>query len=272
LRRIPRPSLRPFVEALWAIDETGRATPRATYREHVLPTGQIHLVFLLADRPLRLFDSAGDSAGHILENAVVGGARAAFYVREVPGPLCSVGVQLRPGAARALLGVPADELAGRHTPLEDLWGASVLGIRERLAECPNLERRLDVFEALLAARLPQAHALHPAVARALEQLSGASRVADLVNESGYSHRTFISLFRQSVGLLPKQYCRVIRFQEALRRCVGSQPASLTDVAIETGYSDQAHFNREFRELVGVTPTEYRAISPQFSHHLHVGPR
>jgi AraC-like DNA-binding protein len=270
MTRILRPSLRPFVEALWAIDETGRPAPAAR-REHVLPTGQMHLVFLLADHPLRLFDSAGDSSGHTLENGVVGGARSAFYIREVAGPLCSVGVQLRSGAARPLFGVPADELAGRHTLLEDLWGSSVLRIREQLVECPDLERRLDVLEGLLAARLPQARALHPAVARALERLSGASRVADLVNESGYSHRTFISLFRESVGLSPKQYCRVIRFQEALRRCASSRAASLTDVAIETGYSDQAHFTREFRELVGVTPTEYRAISPHSSHHLRVGP-
>jgi AraC-like DNA-binding protein len=218
MRRIPRPGLRPFVEALWAIDETGRAAPDGAHREHVLPTGQIHLVFLLADRPLRLLDTSGSSSGHTFENAVVGGARSSFYVREVAGPLCSVGVQLRPGAAGALFGVPADELAERHTALEDLWGGSVVRLREQLAGCRQLEQRLDLLEALLAARLPQARALHPAIARALERLPAESRVADLVHESGYSHRTFISLFRQSVGLSPKQFCRVIRFQEALRRC------------------------------------------------------
>jgi AraC-like DNA-binding protein len=251
-------------------------------REHVLPTGRMHLVIRLSDDPLRLFDDVDDNSGRLVSAAVVGGARDSFYIRDVSKPLCSVGAVLRPGAALALFGVEADELAERHTPLEELWGRPVASMRDRLAELRAHEERLDAFEAVLASRLPRARGLHPAVAQALEQLmnvpavaanhteerGSALAVSQVVRQSGYSHRTFISLFHRAVGLTPKVYCRVLRFQRALRR-VSDGTTSWLDVALTAGYSDQAHFNREFRAFVGVTPSVYRLVAPRFQNHLPV---
>jgi AraC-like DNA-binding protein len=228
----------------------------------------MHLVFRLTDDPLRLFEDSKDTTGRKAGHALVGGARASFYIREASGPLCSVGAQLRPGAAQVLFGVPADELAGRHTPLEDLWGGSAVTIRDRLSESGSLETRLDLLEAELAARLPAVRGLHPAVAEALERLSRTSSIQDVVRDSGYSHRTFISLFVRSVGLTPKRYCRVQRFRQALRRASAGR-MSWSELAGEAGYSDQAHFNREFREFAGVTPGEYSRAAPRFAHHVPV---
>jgi AraC-like DNA-binding protein len=272
LRRVPRPALRPFVEVLWATDETAESGLGAARREHVLPTGRVHLVFRLSDNPLRLFDNDRDSSGRLVGEAVVGGARDSFYIREVSKPLCSVGAQLRPGAAQALFGVPATELAGRHTRLEDLWGWRVASMRDRLAELRLLDERLDMFEAMLASRLPRVRGIHPAVAQALEELveqrGSFLSVHEVVKQSGYSHRTFISLFHRAVGLTPKLYCRVLRFQRALRGAsLGT--TSWLDIALAAGYSDQSHFNREFREFAGVTPTEYRQVAPRFPNHLPV---
>jgi AraC-like DNA-binding protein len=268
LRRVPRPALRHIVEALWAVDETSETRPAAVRREHVLPTGQMHLVYRLSDDPLRLFASVSDTSGHTVSEGVVGGARDAFYIREVSQPLRSVGAQLRPGAAEALFGVPADELAGRHTPLDELWGRPAASTRDQLAEIGSLEQRLDTFEAMLTARVQRARGLHPAVAQALEEFMNVTSIRDLAHRSGYSHRTFIALFRRSVGLTPKLYGRVQRFQRVLR-ALSQRSASWADVAATAGYSDQSHFNREFREFVGATPTEYRLLSPRFSHHLTV---
>ena len=269
LRRAPRLSLRPFVESLWASDETNQSKCALPSREHVLPTGLMHLVFRLGSEPLRLFRDAEDTTGRAVADALVGGARASFYIRESSGALYSVGAQLRPGAAQALFDVPAGELAEQHTPLQDLWGQSVTSIRDRLSERDSPDARLDDLEAVLAARLPVIHGLHPAVAGALEEFSRTSNVQDVVRQSGYSHRTFISLFVQSVGLTPKRYCRVLRFRRALQR-VSAGPTSLIDLAGAAGYSDQAHFTREFREFAGVTPGEYRRAAPRFAHHVPVG--
>jgi AraC-like DNA-binding protein len=255
------------------MDETPRGHPSAGQRrEHVIPTGRMHLVIRLSDDPLRLFDDEYDGQGRIVSQMVVGGARSRFYVRDVSKPLCSVGAVLRPGAAEALFRVHADELSGSHTALEDLWGAGARSLRDELAEPSSPEQRLDAFERMLLARLPLVGGLHPAVARALQQFQATAAVRDVVEQSGYSHRCFIAMFSRAVGLTPKMYCRVRRFQHVLRRARTGGFDSLTDLAIAGGYSDQPHFNREFREFTGITPTEYRVAAAPAAHHVLVGSR
>ena len=145
-------------------------------------------------------------------------------------------------------------------------------MRAELAEAPSIEARLDLFERLLAERLPVVRGLHPAVAQALQQFRTVTSVGDVVRSSGYSHRRFIALFSRSVGLTPKAYCRVLRFQDVLRRARRRMSASLIDIAADAGYSDQSHFTREFREFAGVTPADYRGRAPAFPHHVPVPPR
>jgi AraC-like DNA-binding protein len=231
----------------------------------------MHLVFRLTEHPLRLFDGVESLAGRAIGLAVVGGVRASVYVRDVSEPVRSVGAQLHPGASDLLFGVPAGELAGRHTALEDLWGEFAGEARERLLEADGPERQLELLESLLAARLPRVRALHPAVAHALEWLGPCANVGDVVRQAGWSHRRFIALFRSATGLTPKLYCRLLRFQDAIRRIAANPKASWVDVALEAGYSDQPHLNREFREFAGLTPGEYRALSPPQSHHVPVRP-
>ena len=262
----PRATLRPFVKQLWV--SHGGGQPAGT-REHVLPTGQMHLVFRLSGPPLTVFRDPADLAGASIAGPVVGGARASFYVKEVGAPVLSVGVQLLPGAAQTLFGVSAAELAGRHTPLSDLWGAQADSVLQQLAEQADPSRQLMHLEALLAARLPRVHGLHPCVAEVLGKFAHAARVEDMVRESRYSHRGFIALFRQATGLSPKRYARLMRFQqlvEALRTASGT---SLSELALAAGYSDQAHMNREFREFAGVTPLQYRVLAPEAAHHVTV---
>lgn len=267
--RPPGPALRPFVKALWASDETVTPCANGADRERVLPTGTTHVVFRLSHHPLRLFDDLDDPTGRTIAHAVVGGPRSTFYVRDVSEPIRSVGAQLQPGVAELLLGVPASELAERHTPLEDLLGPSASQAHERLAEAGGPEQQLAVLESFLAKRLPRIRGLHPAVAHALGRFATTSDVRVVVKESGYSHRRFIALFRRAVGLTPKFYCRVLRFQGALQ-CVATEPdASWVGLALTAGYSDQPHFNREFREFAGISPGRYRELSPVWAHHVPI---
>src|SRR5262245_24341261 len=118
LIRAPRPALRPFVKALWLTDETAAQGPPAVGREHVLPAGEMHLVFRLSEHPVRLYRDPLDLAGELFGTAVVGGARASYYVKDAPSLACSVGAQLQPGSARLLFGAPANELTGSHFRLQ----------------------------------------------------------------------------------------------------------------------------------------------------------
>lgn len=265
--RLPRSALRPFVGSLWASD--GRSSARVPrLRERVLPTGEMHVALRLSEPPFRFLDDAFDRVGSALGHSVVGGARITPYFKDVSGPAASVGARLLPGASAVLLGAPAMELAGGHVPLEALWGVAAEELRERLMEVRSIGRRLDLFEDALAQRLPPVRGLHPAVAHALERFRTGAPVGDVVGETGYSHRHFIHLFRSSVGLAPKVFCRVRRFQRALVRL--SAGDLITEVAFEAGYSDQAHLTREFHELAGLTPGEYRRSDSRRPGHVAIG--
>ncbi len=256
LYRAPPARLRPFVSVVWATDGASRAR-RLGARERALPTGAMHLAMRLSEHPVRVFDGPAAREARVVAHAVVAGARTAPYVRDIPGPVRSVGAQLRPGACELLFGVPAGELAERHTALEDLWGAAAVALRDRLHESGTLDQQLALFESAFAARLPRVRGLHPAVAQALDWFNRRSDIAEVVRQTGYSHRYFIALFRDAVGLTPKRYCGIRRFRRALARLVANPSVALSAAAVDEGYSDQAHFTREFRRFAGMPPGAYR---------------
>lgn len=261
--RAPRPELRPFVHTLWAME----SAPGDSHRtERVLPTGGTHIALRVSGDPFRLYDAPGDPIGRDIGRAVVGGARVSPYVRGL-GPAASVGALLRPGTAAHLFGTTAGELADRHTPLDALWGAATDGAIERIGAFPTAAERLDAFEAILASRLPAVRGLHPAVAHALGRFASAARVGEVVEETGYSHRHFVALFRDATGLAPKRFCRVLRFRRAVERLAAHPADSHSRVALETGYADQAHFIREFRMLAGTTPLAYQRLAGPRPHHV-----
>jgi AraC-like DNA-binding protein len=263
LQLIPSGPLRLFVKLLWFSD--GGA---AAGRELVLPTGSMHLAIRLEDEPLRVYDSVDTVTSRAIGTAVVGGARAGFYVRDISRPVRSLGAMLYPGASLPLFGVPADELAGRHTPLDDLW-SDVDVMRDRLRGLASPQEQLAVFAAILTARLPRVRGIHPAVAHALQRFAAGCEVRSVVDEVGYSHHQFITLFREAVGLAPKRYCRVLRFHRVVERLAVDLEVPWGQLALEAGYSDQAHFTREFHAFSGVTPSTFRRLAPRHAHHVPV---
>ncbi|MBS0340827.1 MAG: AraC family transcriptional regulator [Proteobacteria bacterium] len=255
--------LRPFVQALWASEPAPGTAARPGAREHVLPTGAMHLVFRLSGPPLRLFDGDHDQTGHSAGgHGLVGGPHERFYVRDVSQPCASVGVLLRPGAALPLLGAPADALAGGHTPLDELWGVQARIALERLQEARGLQARLDLFESLLLERLADTfHGLHPAVAQSLAPLCmGTLRVRELAARSGYSHRRFIDLFRSATGLAPKAYERIHRIGRVLDLAAADARRGWADIAVEAGFADQSHLTREFGDIAGLSPQAWRRVA------------
>jgi AraC-like DNA-binding protein len=271
ITRAPRASLRPFVRQVWSLAETSSPAGERATREHVLPTGGMHLVFRLNEVPLVIHDGTHGEP-RTVSCAVVGGARSAFYSRDASAPPRSVGAMLQPGAARLLFGAHAGELAEAHTPLDLLWGAAAGTSLEMLSEARTPVEQLEVFEAILSSRLPVVHGMHPAVAFALERLGSTDRVDTIVRQTGYSHRHFIALFRHAVGLAPKTYARVLRFRRALQETNRSSAAPLARVALDAGYSDQAHFIRDFVAFTGMTPAAYRRIGPDQPSHVRVDSR
>jgi AraC-like DNA-binding protein len=265
--RKPTPALLPFVSRIWASEGSPRHAPGVS-QERVLPSGAMHLVLRLDSSPLRVFERGEERA---LGPALVGGARSNSYVKDVTRPVPSVGVVLEAGAALALFGVPASDLAGTHTPLDLLWGRDADRLADELVSLSNGAARLARFESFLATRLPNVRGIHPGVARVLEGSRDLDdRASALAERAGLGPRRFAQLFRDAVGVSPKRWLRLRRFQRTLGRAEDPD-LDWADVAYELGYSDQPHLAREFREFSGLTPGEYRRLAPRARNHVPVDP-
>lgn len=167
-------------------------------------------------------------------------------------------VMLTPFGAYALFGVPPGEYADRSLDLADLGGKAAGELEERLALAPGWPARFALLDAYLAERTARGPRPAPEVAhawRCLARSGGRVGVAELAAATGWSRRHLTARFREQTGLPPKSMARILRFQRALRE-LDTSASTLSEVAAECGYYDQAHMNREFRDLAGCTPTEY----------------
>lgn len=271
IRRPPIGALAPYFSLVWACGGQGGSELPDPVREHMLPTGCMHLVFRMTDGRLRTLEPRGGAQAQAVGTAVLAGARPGFYVRERSMPVCSVGAVLRPGAAKLLLGASAAELAGKHTPLEDFWGGAAGSMRARLMSEGDCRSRLAVLESMLVERLAHVAAGRLAIARTIALMPSLPSIDSAVRHSGLSHRSFIARFRDAVGLAPKRYLRILRFQQVLHAMRRGTGRSLAMHAAEAGFSDQAHFSRDFLELSGVTPREYLRRFPVEANHLPASP-
>ena len=185
--------------------------------------------------------------------ATVSGLHAGPAAIHHDGVQHGVQVGLTTAGARALLGVPAVELAGELLALDEV-APDLAHLPERLHEVGPVERARLVARALLAALGRHGEvALRAEVGRALAGLTRGERVADVAGEVGYSRRRLSTLVREETGLAPKEYQRVARFQ-ASRALMGRRP--LAEVAAECGYADQGHLARDWSDLAGCPPSTW----------------
>ncbi len=253
-RYVPRPPLSGLIEFFWAYDAYGAGHPR----ERVLPGPVSELVVVLRGaRPGTVFC----------------GAQSESFVIETADRPALLGVHFKPGGAFPFLRrMPADELHNQRVSLDAIWGADARALQERLQEAATPRARFRILEAALLARLSGPPVRHPAVAYALAAMDAAPMrtIGDITDRIGLSARRFIEVFTAEVGLTPKLYCRVRRFQEVLMRVHGAADVDWTDVALTCGYYDQAHFIHDFRAFSGLSPTAYLRARARDRGHVPIG--
>lgn len=249
---IPKPPLGGFIERLWySFDVPSHQKVR------VVPGGTIELVFNLNEDELGFYDADLPGKCNTLSGAVFSGAHARPLFVETRKHV--VGVHFRPGGAFGILGIPASELTDTHVDVDALWGSETHDLREQLCSAANATECFRVLEEGLSARFRHSRAGHRGVQAALEILRrdpGKVRMHDLAKNLGLSQRHFISLFTRQVGVTPKVYGRVQRFQRAADLTARSHAPDWADVAAACGYFDQSHLIHDFQTFSGLTPTEF----------------
>ncbi len=216
------------------------------------------------DEPLLLADHR-DGAPVRRYDALVGGLHTTPAHVVHPGRQAGIQLGLTPLGARALLGVPAGELAGLDAHVSDVLGSSVVTVREQVLAANSWEQRFAVLDGWLCRRLDQDAVLAPEVARAWWLLTAAPStltVAEIADAVGWSARHLRARMRAETGLTPKTAARVARFDRTRRvlqrRVTAGGPASFAELAADCGYADQAHLARQFRDFAGCPPSVWVA--------------
>jgi len=178
------------------------------------------------------------------------------------GPVRAIGVRFRPGGARPFLWFPQQEVAGQIVSLDSIEGRLKKQFEQAAFDARSDRERIARMEALLIGRLrikPE-----PRIEAALHSIRTRLLLRAAIAESGWKERQFRRRFQDVVGIGPKVFSRIIRFQRALRAI---ERTGLLPAALECGYYDQAHFIKDFKSFAGEAPATYTSRKHPLADHF-----
>lgn len=235
-RFAPHPYLQPWVQCYWVLH-----AHIASRTENLYPDGGTSLVidFAAADLPMQF--------------------SASQQLHQLPlhGHLDRLGIRFHPGGAFQLLGLAMNELSNCELSLAALGLARPL-LQEQLFEAKSLSARLQLIECWLLQESQQVQAQQGLVQQLLPLLSDAHcSIEELSHRATISRRQLERKFQQQVGLSPNKLKQLLRVKQ-VRQLINQAPTrSLTQLAVDLGFYDQAHFIRQFQQVTGQTPGQYR---------------
>ena len=221
-----------------------------------LPSAEVPLIISFG-APIRLFD-VDDRARSTALGSFATGAYDSHVVVEANGSQGGIQIDFTILGMRLFLGRPLADLTNRGVALEDIFGSAGRRLTMELHDAPTWEARFDLLDREIGSRIAAATRPSSEVLCTWKRIvdsGGLVTIRSLVEETGWSQKHLIGQFREHIGLAPKMFARVMRFGQAVDRLRRRDHASLTELALDCGYYDQSHFDRDFRAFAGVTPTE-----------------
>lgn len=281
----PTPPLDRFVEL---VTYYSGHEPEHT-KERLLPDGGVEIIVNLTEDPKRLYDRADYSRSVSFRRAWISGMRRDWIVIEAAPHDSMAVIRFRPGGALPFLGFALEGITGEVEELDSVFGPAVFSLRDRILEAATVEAKMAAIESWLLERARGRLVGHPVVEYLTGRLFAPAglRITDLAAEVGYSQRHVLGLFRRWVGLTPKQYSRIQRFQQVLAAVsrpesgepsgdsapppaeVGLPEPDWADLAAAHGYFDQSHLVRDFRQFSGLTPGGYCAAYRGLENYLPI---
>lgn len=246
----PDAPLAEHVEIFWYV------SGRANYtRDRRLPTGRTHLLFNLGTPPV-LFDRDPAAPPRAFPTCWLAGQHDTYIETGSHGDTILLGAQFASHGAYRLLRIAQHELSGEVVELETLFGDRVLRLRQQLLDAPTPQACFALLERWLLGLLKRGSEVHPSVLatqHAVAAEPGRLALKSLSRDLGVSREHLIRRFREQVGLTPKAFANILRFDRALKLARRAKE-SWAEIAIDCGYYDQAHLVRDFQRYAGRAPT------------------
>jgi len=254
----PNPILQEFVR-VYAQREVSPSESRAEVLVETIPARLEQILEFQFGESFHVFHWEGHSE-FTPKVAVIGAQVQGCSRIELRPGIHSFGVFFRPAGFSRLIGLPVRELAHRNYDgalisrlLPKLWG--------QLAECVTFSQRVRVIEKALLSFATSALPIEPMIdmAERVFTLRGQVRISELALQTGVGARQFERRFFHTIGMPPKFYARVARFQSALDAKIAQPNRSWLEIAHDLDYHDQMHMIRDFRLLGGGSPNHILAL-------------
>jgi AraC-like DNA-binding protein len=235
----PSPDLEAYIEHYWSVQWDLRGLPPE--RAETLPHPSVHMIF-----------------ERNVGGRIAGVARGKFS-RVLEGEGGVIAAKFKPGGFYPLVGVSVSTFTGRVVSLREVFGADGVAVEQAVLAQDTDPSRIATVEAFLRGRRPQPDDLVLRIAEIVYGVAGDRtivRVEDLVDRYGLNKRTLQRLFAKYVGVSPKWVIQRYRLHEAAEQLLSNESITQSALALDLGYSDQAHFARDFKAVVGTSPAAY----------------
>ncbi len=247
------------VKCFWAIENEAGEDDAP---QPVLPDCCPEIVFNLSER-FRRFHSEDNF--ELQPRTLVAGQMTRGILIGPSGNVKLFGVRFHPTGAFGAFTSPMSQFTDRIENADHLWGSAESLLHERLSEAESFQERIECFESFLLLRQAKTKQISRELAYAVAALqSSETRVASLARELGWSERRLERNFNDRVGVSPKMFSRIMRFQRLVKLLEADGVADLSDAAIVCGYYDQPHMNREFASFARTSPTAFLNSSHRLS--------
>ncbi|MFN8256324.1 MAG: AraC family transcriptional regulator [Bacteroidales bacterium] len=266
---IPAPPLNHFIEHF--VYYKGYNPEHSVDR--FLPDGYTYVVFDLTDYPKYIYDNNSLKEIQSCRNVWFSGIREKYITIPSGRDSEMFIIYFQKGKAYPFVEMPMNELTDFVVDGELVMSNEILNMRETLLECSTAQQKFQFAEKYLTKSFAGKLVLNPFIDYSVNlilknphQLS----ISHLSGKVGYSQKHFIKIFRENVGLTPKSFLKIIRFQKAIREIEAKKFADWTEIAFESGYYDQAHFINDFKAFSGFTPNQYLKMQSEFTNYIAVG--
>lgn len=257
----PCPELQPFVKCFWSLEDDAQNEP---VKQRVLPDGCMEMIFHYGD-PYRQYFEDGSS---ITQPRSFLFGQITKYIEIAPTGISGIiSARFLPDGIFPFINMPVSTLENKAVSLTEIFTEEGRIFEEQVIKASDLRERIKLIETFLLAKLAEQRVIDAITKSCVDvifQSQGQIGLAALADKLNIHRRNMERKFTSVIGISPKQLARVARLQAALKMIQQKKFNSLTEIAYENGYFDQAHFIKDFREFTGISPKSFFADNLKLS--------
>jgi len=240
--------------------------------DRLLPDGDVQLIFEFTDNPKYIYDNESLKEIQSCQNVWFAGFRTEPITIPSGKESEMLIVQFKKGKAFPFLSEPMHNLTNYVIDAELVLIADILNIREILLEAKTPEIKFQLLENILLQcylnQLKENPFVDFAITKILDSPNQIS-IKEIAGKAGYSQKHIIKIFKDNVGVTPKEFLKIVRFQKTIQQIAKQQSVDWSAIAYDCGFYDQSHFIADFKLFSGFTPTEYSKLKGEFINYIPI---